>query len=276
MNGTSSSLTDFLQRGRSIERHLARSTTHGPALRNKGFVEADFEAAKLMLSTAIAVLSCRPGTAERPRGNAARADGAAGRRAVNPDGTGSHEQGCVGSSIISHRLSLSQAGNAQALSFSRVLSGVDFVAVRWRSLIRTSASDRPCAARLPTERGALGAQAHRVPPRSDFFDRGAPRAVAVLPFGHERDHRVRVSRSNPCCSRPRARTLARELDHRELACPGRCRVRDPCSSRALPGWPSSCLPRRASETTRNEYRVHAFQERADAVLSIVSESTYGC
>ena len=59
---------DLLQRGRSIERHLARFDHARTGDEEQGLVEADFEAAKLhALKPRSRSWSCWPGTAERPR-----------------------------------------------------------------------------------------------------------------------------------------------------------------------------------------------------------------
>src|SRR5439155_1568176 len=82
----------------------------------------------------------------------------------------------------------------------------------------------------------------------------------------QRDHRVRRVAVEFRAVRAReADDVSRELDHCELHAQADAQIRDLVLARVLDRL-HHAFHAALAETARNEYRVHAFQERADAVL----------
>src|SRR5947209_1079813 len=267
MNGTSSSLQISFSVDAVSSAIWRDSTTHGPAMRNKGLSRPTSKPQSFMLSSrdrglGLAGLVLQRGLDERRKERMA----AAGRRREFRMELAADEPGVRRQlDRLAELLALGEPGNAQALVFQTLhVLVVDFVTMAVAFVDHVRAVD--LAREAPgLEHGALGAQPHR-PAEIGFFVAALDAAVAVLPFGHERDHRVRRVAVEFRAVRAREPDdVARELDHRELHPQTNTEVRDLVLARVLDHL-HHAFHAALAETARNEYRVHAFQERADSVL----------
>src|SRR5256885_2260173 len=166
---------------------------------------------------------------------------------------------------LAQLLARREAGNAQALVLQPLdVLVVDFIAVAVALVDHVRAVD--LAHEAPgLERGTLSAQSHR-PAKIGFFVAALDAAVPILPLGHERDHRVRrVAVEFRAVRARKPDEVARELDHRELHAQAYAQIRDLVLARVLDRL-YHAFDSAPAESARHEYRVHAFQERADAVL----------
>src|SRR5258706_15865415 len=267
MNGTSSSLQISFSVDAVSSAIWRDSTTHGPAIRNKGLSRPTSKPQSFMLSSrdrglGLAGLVLQSGLDERRKERMA----AAGRRGEFWMELAADEPRVRWQlDHFAQLLALGQAGNAQALVLQPLyVLAVDFVAVAVAFVDHVRAVD--LAREAPgLERGALGAQAHRAA-EIGLFVAALDAAVAVLPLGHERDHRVRRIAVEFRAVRAREPDdVAREFDHRELHAQTDAEIRDLVLARVLDRL-HHAFHAALAETARNEYRVHAFQERADSVL----------
>src|SRR5882672_3676875 len=267
MNGTSSSLQISFSVDAVSSAIWRDSTTHGPAIRNKGLSRPTSKPQSFMLSSrdrglGLAGLVLQSGLDERRKERMA----AAGRRGEFRMELAADEPRVRWQlDHFAQLLALGEAGNAQALVLQPLhVLAVDFVAVAVAFVDHVRAVD--LAREAPgLEGGALGAQAHRAA-EIGLFVAALDAAVAVLPLGHERDHRVRRVAVEFRAVRAREPDdVARELDHRELHAQADAEVRDLVLAHVLDRL-HHAFHAALAETARNEYRVHAFQQRADAVL----------
>src|SRR6266850_3210307 len=194
------------------------STTHGPAIRNRGLSRPTSKPQSFMLSSrdrglGLAGLVLQSGVDERRKERMA----AAGRRGEFRMELAADEPRVRWQlDHFAQLLALGQAGNAQALVLQPLyVLAVDFVAVAVAFVDHVRAVD--LAREAPgLERSALGAKTHR-PAEIGFFVPALNAAVAVLPFGHERNHRVRrVAVEFRAVRARKPDDVARELVHREL------------------------------------------------------------
>src|SRR5467141_2067449 len=267
MNGTSSSLQISFSVDAVSSAIWRDSTTHGPAIRNKGLSRPTSKPQSFMLSSrdrglGLAGLVLQSGLDERRKERMA----AAGRRGEFRMELAADEPRVRWQlDHFAQLLALGQAGNAQALVLQPLyVLALDFVPVAVAFVDHVRAVD--LAREAPgLERGALGAQAHRAA-EIGLFVAALDAAVAVLPFGHERDHRVRRVAVEFRAVRAREPDdVARKLDHRELHAQADAEIRDLVLARVLDRL-HHAFDAPLAEAPGNEYRVHAFQERADAFL----------
>src|SRR5256885_3873631 len=228
MKGTSSSLQIACKADAVSSAIWRDSTTHGPAIRNKGLSRPTSKPQSFMLSSrdrglGLAGLVLQSGLDER-REERMSATGRRGEFRVElaGDQPGMRRQ----LDHFAKLLPLGEAGNAQALVLQSLhVLVVDLVAVAVTFVDHVRAVDLACEApRL--ERGALGPQPHR-PAEIGFFVTALDSTVPVLPLGHEGDHRVRRVTGEFRAVRAReADDVARELDHRELHAQADTEIRD--------------------------------------------------
>src|SRR6266702_1558048 len=267
MNGTSSSLQISFSAEAVSSAIWRDSTTHGPAIRNKGLSRPATKPQSFMASSrdrglVLAGLVIQSGLDESGKERMA----AAGRRSefrveLAADQPGMRRQ----LDHFAQLLALGEAGNAQALVLQSLhVLVVDLVAVTVAFVDHVRAVD--LAREAPRlERGALSAQAHR-PAEIGLFVAALDAAVAALPLGHERDHRVRRVAVEFRAVRAReADDVSRKLDHRELHAQADAEIRNFVLARVLDRL-HHAFHTALAETARNEYRVHPLQERADAFL----------
>src|SRR5258706_2378962 len=243
------------------------STTHGPAIRNRGLARPTWKPQRFMLSSrdrglGLAGLVLQSGLDERGK---QRVAAARGRREFRVELAADEPRMRRQLDHLAQLLALGDAGNAQALVLQSLqVLVVDLVAVAVALVDRVRAVD--LAREAPGfERGALSAQAHR-PAEFGLFVAALDPAVAILPFGHERDHRagrfaVELGRVRP----GQAHHVSRELDHRELHAQAYAEIGYLVLARVLDRLHHS-LDAALAKAPGYEYRVHAFQERADALL----------
>src|SRR5712691_10075572 len=168
------------------------STTHGPAIRNRGLSRPTSKPQSFMLSSrdrglGLAGLVLQSGLDERRKERMA----AAGRRREFGMELAADEPRVRWQlDHLAQLLALGEAGNAQALVLQSLhVLVVDFVAVAVALVDHVRAVD--LASEAPRfERGPLSPEPHR-PAEIGFFVAALDPAVAVLPLGHERDHGVR-------------------------------------------------------------------------------------
>src|SRR6266513_1179011 len=262
MNGTSSSLQISFSVDAVSSAIWRDSTTHGPAIRNKGLSRPASNPQSFMLSSrdrglGLAGLVLQSGLDERREERMP----AAGRRGEFRMELAADEPRVRRQlDHLAQLLALGEAGSAQALVLQSLhILVVDFEAMAVAFVDHVRAVDLACEApRL--EHGALSTQPHR-PAEIGLFVAALDAAVAVLPLGHERDHRVRRVAVEFRAVR------AREADDvsRELHAQADAQIRDLVLARVLDRL-YHAFDSPPAETARNEYRVHAFQERAEAVL----------
>src|SRR5258706_4802374 len=164
---------------------------------------------------------------------------------------------------LAQLLPLGEAGDAQALVLQALnVLVVDLVAMTMALVDHVRAVD--LAREAPgLERSALSAQTHR-PAEIGLLVTALDPAVAVLPFGHERNHRVeRVAVEFGRVRPGQAHHVARELDHRELHAQAYAEIGDLVLARVLDRL-HHAFHAALAETARNEYRVHSLQQRADS------------
>src|SRR5437879_4614349 len=161
---------------------------------------------------------------------------------------------------LAQLLALGEAGNAQALVLQSLhVLVVDLVAVAMALVDHIRAVDLSREA-PGLERRALSAQAHR-PAEIGLFVATLDPAVAVLPLGHERDHRVRRVAIEFGAVRARgADDVSREFDHRELHAQANPEIRDLVLARVLDRL-HHAFNAPLAEAPGDKYRVHAFQQR---------------
>src|SRR6266581_3324109 len=267
MNGTSSSLQISFSAEAVSSAIWRDSTTHGPAIRNKGLSRPATKPQSFMASSrdrglGLAGLVIQSGFDESGKERMA----AAGRRSefrveLAADQPGMRRQ----LDHFAQLLALGEAGNAQALVLQSLhVLVVDLIAVAVAFVDHVRAVD--LAREAPgLERCALSAQAHR-PAEIGLFVAALDAAVAVLPLGHERDHRVRRVAVEFRAVRAReADDVSREFDHRELHAQANAEIRDLVLARVLDRL-HHAFNAPLAEAPGDKYRVHAFQQRADAVL----------
>src|SRR6266581_6304625 len=243
------------------------STTHGPAIRNSGLSSPTSKPQSFMLSSrdrglglAGLVLQCRLDESREQRVSGTRGRGEFWME-LAADEPGVRRQ----LDHLAQLLALGEAGEAQALVLQSLhVLVVDFVAVAVAFVDQVRAVD--LAREAPgLERCALSAQAHR-PAEIGLFVAALDAAVAALPLGHERDHRVRRVAVKFRAVRAReADDVSREFDHRELHTQANAEIRNLVLARVLDRL-HHAFHTALAETARNEYRVHPLQERADAFL----------
>src|SRR5882762_4070110 len=262
MNGTPSSLQISFSVDAVSSAIWRDSTTHGPAIRNKGLSRPTSKPQSFMLSSrdrglGLAGLVLQRGLDERGKERMA----AAGRRGEFRMELAADEPGMRWQlDHLAQLLALGEAGNAQALVLQPLhVLVVDFIAVAVAFVDHVRAVD--LAREAPgLERSALGAKTHR-PAEIGFFVPALNAAVAVLPFGHERNHRVRrVAVEFRAVRARKPDDVPRELVHRELHAQADAEIRDLVLARVLDRF-HHAFHAALAETARNEYRVHAFQER---------------
>src|SRR5438034_4060354 len=267
MNGTSSSLQISFSVDAVSSAIWRDSTTHGPAIRNKGLSRPASNPQSFMLSSrdrglGLAGLVLQSGLDERREERMP----AAGRRgAFRMELAADEPRVRWQLDHLAQLLALGEAGGAQALVLQSLhVLVVDFVAMAVAFVDHVRAVD--LAREAPgLEHSALSTQPHR-PAEIGLFVAALDAAVPVLPLGHERDHRVRRVAVEFRAVRAReADDVSRELDHRELHAQADAQIRDLVLARVLDRL-YHAFDSAPAETARNEYRVHAFQERADAVL----------
>ena len=114
-------------------------------------------------------------------------------------------------------------------------------------------------ARLPgTTFAGLRAEPHRAA-EIGLLAALLDRAVAVLPFGHQRDHRMRrVGVELGAVGVGEAATCARVLDHRELHAQADAEIRDLVLARVADRL-DLAFDAALAEPARHEHRVHALQ-----------------
>src|SRR6266853_2458766 len=267
MNGTSSSLQISFSVDAVSSAIWRDSTTHGPAIRNRGLSRPASKPQSFMLSSrdrglGLAGLVLQRGLDERGKERMA----AAGRRGEFRMELAADEPGVRWQlDHLTQLLALREAGNAQALVLQALhVPVVDLVAVAVAFVYHVRTVDLACEA-PGLERSALGTQPHR-PAEIGLFVAALDSTVAVLPLGHERDYRVRRVAVEFRAVRAReADDVPRELDHRELHAQADAEIRDLVLARVLDRL-HHAFHAALAETAGNEYRVHAFQERTDAVL----------
>src|SRR5712692_4834270 len=267
MNGTSSSLQISFSVDAVSSAIWRDSTTHGPAIRNRGLSRPTSKPQSFMLSSrdrglGLAGLILQSGLDECGKERMAAARGRGEFRvelaADEPRMRGQLDH-------LAQLLALGDAGNAQALVLQSLhVLIVDLVAVAVALVDHVRAVD--LARETPRfERGALSPEPHRSS-EIGFFVAALDPAVAVLPLGHERDHGVRRVAVEFRAVRAReADDVARELDHRELHAKAYAEIRDLVLARVLDRLHHP-FHAALTEASGNKYRVHAFQERADAFL----------
>src|SRR6266478_248885 len=267
MNGTSSSLQISFSVDAVSSAIWRDSTTHGPAIRNRGFSRPASKPQSFMLSSrdrglGLAGLVLQRGLDESGKERMATA----GRRGefrveLAADQPGMRRQ----LDHFAQLLALGEAGNPQALVLQSLhVLVVDLIAVAVAFVDHVRAVD--LAREAPgLERGALSAQAHR-PAEIGLFVAALDAAVAVLPLGHERDHRVRRVAVEFRAVRAReADDVSREFDHRELHAEANPEIRDLVLARVLDRL-HHAFNAALAEAPGDKYRVHALQQRADAFL----------
>src|SRR6266571_2956622 len=243
------------------------STTHGPAIRNSGLSSPTSKPQSFMLSSrdrglglAGLVLQCRLDESREQRVSGTRGRGEFWME-LAADQPGMRRQ----LDHFAQLLALGEAGNAQALVLQSLhVLVVDLIAVAVAFVDHVRAVD--LAREAPgLERCALSAQAHR-PAEIGLFVAALDAAVAVLPLGHERDHRVRRVAVEFRAVRAReADDVSREFDHRELHAQANAEIRDLVLARVLDRL-HHAFNAPLAEAPGDKYRVHAFQQRADAFL----------
>src|SRR2546430_5284477 len=235
MKGTSSSLQISLSVYAVSSAIWRDSTTHGPAMRNRGSSRPASKPQSFMLSSrdrglGLAGLVLQRGFDERRKERMP----AAGRRSEFGMELAADEPGMRRQlDHLAQLLALGKAGGAQALVPHPLhVLVVDFVAVAVAFVDHVRAID--LAREAPgLERSTLSAQPHR-PAEIGLFVAPLDAAVAVLPLGHERDHRVRRVPVEFRAVRAReADDVAREFDHRELHTQADAPIRDPLLARVL-------------------------------------------
>src|SRR5260221_2760303 len=192
MNGTSSSLQISFSVDAVSSAIWRDSTTHGPAIRNKGLSRPTSKPQSFMLSSrdrglGLAGLVLQSGLDERGK---QRVAAARGRREFRVELAADEPRMRRQLDHLAQLLALGDAGNAQALVLQALqVLVVDLVPVSVALVDHVRAVD--LAREAPgLERSALGAQTHR--PAETGLPASAPDpAVAVLAFRHERDHQVR-------------------------------------------------------------------------------------
>src|SRR5437773_3226047 len=267
MNGTSSSLQISFSVDAVSSAIWRDSTTHGPAIRNKGLSRPASNPQSFMLSSrdrglGLAGLVLQSGLDERREERMP----AAGRRGEFRMELAADEPRVRRQlDHLAQLLALGEAGGAQALVLQPLhVLVVDFVAMAVAFVDHVRAVDLACEA-PGLGHGALSTQPHR-PAEIGLFVAALDAAVAVLPLGHEGDHRVRRVAVEFRAVRAReADDVARKLDHRELHAQAYAEIRDLVLARVLDRL-HHAFDAPLAEAPGDEYRVHAFQERADAVL----------
>src|SRR5712664_1182136 len=267
MNGTSSSLQISFSVDAVSSAIWRDSTTHGPAIRNRGLSRPTSKPQSFMLSSrdrglGLAGLILQSGLDECGEERMAAARGRGEFRVeLAADEPRMRRQ----LDHLAQLLALGDAGNAQAfvLQSLHVLI-VDLVAVAVALVNHVRAVD--LAREAPGfERGALSAQAHR-PAEIGLLVAALDPAVAILPFGHKRDHRVGCVAVELGRVRPgQAHHVSRELDHRELHAQADAEIADLVLARVLDRLHHSLDPA-LTKAPGDKYRVHTFQEGADALL----------
>src|SRR6266699_1963711 len=267
MKGKSSSLQISLSVYAVSSAIWRDSPTHGPAIRNKGLSRPATKPQSFLASSrdrglGLAGLVMQSGLDESGKERMA----AAGRRGefrveLAADQPGMRRQ----LDHLAQLLALGEAGNAQALVLQSLhVLVVDLVAVAVAFVDHVRAVDLARQAH-GLERDALSAQAHR-PAEIGLFVAALDPAVAVLPLGHEGDHRVRRVTVEFRAVRAREPDdVACKLDHRELHAQADAEIRDLVLARVLDRL-HHAFDAPLAEASGDEYRVHAFQERAAAVL----------
>src|SRR6266705_2226227 len=267
MNGTSSPLQISFSVDAVSSAMWRDSTTPGPAIRNKGLSSPASNPQSFMLSSrdrglGLAGLVLQSGLDERREERMP----AAGRRGEFRMELAADEPRVRWQlDHLAQLLALGEAGGAQALVLQSLhVLVVHLVAMAVAFVDHVSAVD--LAREAPgLERGALSSQPHRAA-EIGLFVAALDAAVVVLPLGHERDHRVRRVAVEFRAVRAReADDVSRKLDHRELHAQANAQIQDLVLARVLDRL-HHAFHAALAETARNEYRVHAFQERANAVL----------
>src|SRR6266566_2335828 len=267
MNGTSSPLQISFSVDAVSSAMWRDSTTHGPAIRNRGLSRPTSKPQSFILSSrdrglGLAGLVLQSGLDERRKERMA----AAGRRGEFRVELAADEPRVRWQlDHLAQLLALGEAGNAQAL----VLQSLHVLVIHLVPMAVTFA-DHVSAVDLAREapgleRGALSPQPHRAA-EIGLLVAALDAAVAVLPLDHERDHRVRRVAVEFRAVRARETDdVSRELDDRELHAQADAEIRDLVLARVLDRL-HHAFHAALAETAGNEYRVHAFQERTDAVL----------
>src|SRR6266478_1608110 len=181
MNGTSSSLQISFSVDAVSSAMWRDSTTHGPAIRNRGLSRPTSKPQSFMLSSrdrglGLAGLVLQSGLDERGK---ERVAAARGRREFRVELAADEPRMRRQLDHLAQLLALGDPGNAQALLLQSLqVLVVDLVAVAVALVDRVRAVD--LAREAPGfERGALSAQAHR-PAEIGFFVAALDPAVAVL------------------------------------------------------------------------------------------------
>src|SRR6266568_3367719 len=267
MNGTSSSLQISFSVDAVSSAIWRDSTTHGPAIRNKGLPSPASNPQSFMLSSrdrglGLAGLVLQSGLDERRKERMA----AAGRRGEFRMELAADEPRVRWQlDHLAQLLALGEAGGAQALVLQSLhVLVVHLVAMAVAFVDHVSAVD--LAREAPgLERGALSSQPHRAA-EIGLFVAALDAAVAVLPLGHERDHRVRRVAVEFRAVRAReADDVSREFDHRELHAQANAEIWDLVLARVLDRL-HHAFNAPLAEAPGDKYRVHAFQQRAGAFL----------
>src|SRR5712691_13256284 len=260
MNGTSSSLQISFSVDAVSSAIWRDSTTHGPAIMNRGLSRPASNPHSFMLSSrdrglGLAGLVLQRGLDERRKERMP----AAGRRSEFRMELAADEPGVRRQlDHLAQLLALGEAGDAQALVLQSLhVLIVDFVAVAVALVDHVRAVD--LASEAPRfERGPLSPEPHR-PAEIGFFVAALDPAVAVLPLGHERDHGVRRVAVEFRAVRAREDDdVARELDHRELHSKAYAEIRDLVLARVLDRLHHP-FHAALAEASGNKYRIHAFQ-----------------
>src|SRR6267143_301160 len=267
MNGTSRSLQISFSVDAVSSAIWRDSTTYGPAIRNRGLSRPASKPQSFMLSSrdrglGLAGLVLQRGLDESGKERMATA----GRRGefrveLAADQPGMRRQ----LDHFAQLLALGEAGNAQALVLQSLhVLIVDLIAVAVAFVDHVRSVD--LAREAPgLERGALSAQAHR-PSEIGLFVAALDATVALLPLGHERDHRVRRVAVEFRAVRAReADDVSREFDHCELHAQADAEIWDLVLARVLDSL-HHAFNAALAEAPGDEYRVHALQQRADAFL----------
>src|SRR5712692_2914186 len=267
MNGTSRSLQISFSVDAVSSAIWRDSTTHGPAIRNRGLSRPASKPQSFMLSSrdrglGLAGLVLQSGLDESGKERMT----AAGRRGEFRVELAADEPRMRRQlDHFAQLLALSQAGNAQALVLQSLhVLVVDLVAVAVALVDHIRAVDLSREA-PGLERGSLSAQAHR-PAEIGLFVAALDPAVSVLPLGHQRDHGVRRVAVEFGAVRAReADDVSREFDHGELHAQANAEIRNLVLARMLDRLHHAFNPPLA-EAPGDKYRVHAFQQHADAFL----------
>src|SRR3989442_1891455 len=256
MNGTSRSLQmSFSVDAVSIA--IWRDwTKHGPAIRNRGLSRPASNPQSFMLSSrdrglGLAGLVLQRGLDERRKERMS----AAGRRSEFRMELAADEPGVRRQlDHLAQLLALGEAGNAQALVLQSLhVLVVDLVAVAVAFVDHVRAVDLARQAH-GLERCALSAQAHR-PAEIGLFVAALDAAVAVLPLGHERDHRGRrVAVAFRAVRAREADDVSREFDHRELHAQANAEIWDLVLARVLDRL-HHAFNAPLAEAPRHKYRV---------------------